>query len=80
MKTRVNLTIEDSLLKSTKRYAEKKGTSVSELVEEYFKIITRPKKRPNIIDLIESLEKPSIDENADLKELYYQDRAKKYGF
>ena len=73
MKSRLNLTIDESLLKSTKLYAEKKGTSVSELVESYFKQITLPKKRKTIIDLIESLEPPKIDLKADLKELYYQD-------
>jgi hypothetical protein len=80
MKSRLNLTIEDSLLKSMKLYAEKQHTSVSELVENYFKTITRPKKRLNIIDLVEQLEKPKIDQTAELKDLYYEERAKKYGF
>ena len=73
MKTRLNLTIEDSLLKNAKRYAEKQHASVSELVEGYFKSITKPAKRKTIIDLVEELEKPNIDPKADLKELYYQD-------
>ena len=40
MKARVNLTIEESVLHDTKLYAEKQGTSVSELVEEYLKKVT----------------------------------------
>lgn len=74
MKTRLNLTIENNLLTNMKLYAEKRHVSVSELVEDYFKSVTKPIKRKNIIDLIESLDKPNIDQNADLKELYYQDQ------
>jgi hypothetical protein len=80
MKSRLNLTIDDTTLVSIKAYAEKHHTSISELVENYFNEVTRPIKRVNIIDLIENLEKPAIDPEADLKELYYQERAKKYGF
>jgi hypothetical protein len=80
MKTRVNLTIEDSVLHDTKLYAEKKGTSVSEIVEDYLKIITKPVKRRTILDMVEELEKPKIDPETDLKELYYQERAKKHVF
>lgn len=57
MKTRISLTIDDKLLSTTKAYARRKHTSVSELVENYFKIITRPAKA-NIIDLVEKLEQP----------------------
>jgi hypothetical protein len=80
MKTRLNLTIDDALLDNIKAYASNKQTSVSELVENYFKTITKPAKRKNIINLVEKLEKPKIDSKADLKELYYQDKSKKYGF
>jgi hypothetical protein len=73
MKSHLNLSIEDSLLKSTKLYAEKHNTSISELAENYFRNLTKPVKRKSIIDLIESLEKPETDSNANLKELYYQD-------
>lgn len=73
MKSRLNLTIEDSLLKSTKLYAEKHNTSISELTQNYFERITKPVRKKSIIDLVEELPKPKIDVNADLKELYYQD-------
>lgn len=80
MKTRVNLTIEESVLHDTKLFAEKQGTSVSEIVEEYLKKITKPIKRKTIFDMIEELGPGNVDPKADLKELYYQERAKKYGF
>lgn len=80
MKTRLNLTIDEALLENIKAYASKKNTSVSELVETYFKSITRPVKKKNIIHLVEKLDKPAISQQSDLKELYYQDQSKKYGF
>jgi hypothetical protein len=80
MKSRLNLTIEDSLLKSTKIYAEKQGTSVSELVEDYFRNLTKPVKKVTIIDLIEQLPSPKIDSAIDLKTLFYEETASKYGF
>ena len=73
MKTKVNLTIEESVLHNTKLYAEKKGISVSEIVEDYLKIVTRPVKRKSIIDMVEELGPSNIDPKVDLKELYYQD-------
>lgn len=73
MKSRLNLTIEDSLLKSTKLYAEKQHISISELVEGYFKEVTKPIKRKTFADIVKELGAHNIDPKADLKELYYQD-------
>ncbi|HEY5465100.1 MAG TPA: DUF6364 family protein [Hanamia sp.] len=80
MKARLNLTIDESLLNNIKSYAARQHTSVSELVEIYFKNITRSSKRKNIIDLVNELKPPSMDIDTDLKELFYQEQAKKYGF
>jgi hypothetical protein len=79
-KERLNLTIDGTLLGAMKHYAASKQTSVSELVENYFKTVTRPVKRTNILDLVDKLDRPSIDAQADLKELYYKEQGKKYGF
>ena len=80
MKSRLNLTIDEDLLLTIKSLANKKQTSISELVEEYFKLIAKPPRRKNIIDLVESLPAPKIDNAADLKELFYQTQSQKYGF
>jgi hypothetical protein len=80
MKARLNLTIDNNLLENIKSYALKQQTSVSELVENYFKAVIKPAKRENVIDMIEKLDKPLIKEGVDLKDLYYQDKSKKYGF
>ncbi len=79
MKARLNLTIEDSLLENVKGYAVKQQKSISELVENYFKTVTKPAKRKNILQLVEKLDKPAISETADLKKLYYEENAGKYG-
>ncbi len=80
MKTRLNLTIDDDLLSSIKTYAANKQTSVSTLVENYFKRITKLPRKKNIISMIEKLEKPNINSDSDLKELFYKEQSKKYGF
>ena len=80
MKSRLNLTIENDLLLTIKTLANKRQTSISELVEEYFKVIAKPAKRKNIIDLVEGLPAPRIDNEADLKDLFYQTQSQKYGF
>jgi len=81
MKTRVNLTIDDRVLAGIKAYANSKHISVSELVEEYFINLTRAvKRKKNILDLVDKLEKPAIDEKANLKKLFYREQANKYGF
>jgi sulfur relay (sulfurtransferase) DsrC/TusE family protein len=80
MKTRLNITIDDHLLSNMKAYATRQQTSISKLVEGYFESITRHPKRKNIINLVEKLKSPQIDNSADLKKLFYKDQAKKYGF
>ena len=79
MKSKLNITIDEKLLTGAKRFANRHKTSLSQLVEAYFKRITSP-NRKNIIDLIESLPKPGLDTQGDLKKKYYEDQKSKYGF
>jgi hypothetical protein len=80
VKSRLNITIDERLLTGAKRYADRHRTSLSQLVEGYFKKIARPGSKKNIIDLIESLPKASIDSGEDLKRQYFEGQKKKYGF
>lgn len=77
MKARLNLTIDERLLLDVKKIAAKNGTSLSELVTDYFRKISRPVKQNSIIDYIEKLEKPLITGDADLSELYYKEQGHK---
>ena len=80
MKSRLNLTIDEKILDKVKYYAERHETSVSEMVETYFKSITEEKKEENIITIVDQLKKPDLPEGVDLKKQYYQEQSKKYGF
>lgn len=80
MKTRLNLTVEETLLDRIKKYASKKNTSVSELVESYFRLVLKPAGRENIIDMVEKLKQPDISDSVDLKNEFYNQQKKKHGF
>jgi hypothetical protein len=80
MKSRLNITVEESLFVPAKRYAARNNTSLSQMVEFYFKMLGRPRRQKNVIDIIEKLPKPSFKTNTDLKEAYYTDQKKKHGF
>jgi hypothetical protein len=82
MKTRLNITIEENLLDKVKAYAAKQNSSVSQLVEDYFKTITRRSRKKSLLDIIDELPKPKVNlpKDFDFKEEYYKQRAKKYGF
>ena len=79
MKARLNITIEEAILKNVKYFAEENNTSVSELVENYFKTIVKPKKKKSLSEIIKDLPKPKLEENFNWKEEYYKSKKKKYG-
>jgi hypothetical protein len=64
MKERLNLTIDGALLEAMKAYAAGKGMSVSELVESYFRQVTRPVQRQSILDMVDQLEGPENELSA----------------
>ena len=81
MKSKVNLTIEKDLLSKAKCYAIENQVSVSELVEGYFKQLTKSKRKPDIFELVKQLNiKEKFANIPDLKKAYYEDNAAKYGF
>ena len=61
MKERLNLTVDGVLLEAMKAYAASKEMSVSELVESYFRSVTRPVRGDSILDLLDRLERPGRD-------------------
>lgn len=46
MQTKLTLRLEDQLIEQAKSYAAKAGKSVSQLVAEYFKLLTSEKTKP----------------------------------
>ena len=79
MKARLSLSIDTDILKEVKKLAAKKNMSVSEMVEDYFKVITKP-KRKLLTEILDELPKPNLPEDFDWKEEYYKDKMKKYGY
>ncbi|HCN83996.1 MAG TPA: hypothetical protein DIT07_10315 [Sphingobacteriaceae bacterium] len=79
MKAKLNLTIEQELLSKIKAYASNHDTSVSQIVEDYFEVLSRPKKKESFVEFIDKLPKPQIDPNRNLRKEYYEAKAKKYG-
>lgn len=83
MKKKLNITIEENLLKKIKLYAEERETSVSNLVQEHFETLIKPPPTlPNGMTLVEymkSLPKSKIEfpEGMDWKDEYYRAKAKK---
>ena len=77
MKERLNLTIDGTLLEAMKVYAAGKGMSVSELVESYFRSVTKPIQRKNILDIVDELEAP---EPGIAEGLVFEDNKRRYGF
>ena len=49
MNTKLTLTIEKDVIEEAKKYAKDKGQSLSDLVENYFKLLTKDKRqiKPN---------------------------------
>lgn len=45
MNTKLTLTIEKEIIEVTKSYAKERGQSLSEIVENYFKLITDNKRK-----------------------------------
>lgn len=80
MKARLNLTIDEGILANIKSYAEFKKISISALVEDHFKNISKPVKHKNIVELMDEMQAPNIELPANLKQAFYEEQAKKYGF
>lgn len=43
MNTKLTLTLEQSVIESAKRYAQEKGRSLSDIIENYLRLITQEK-------------------------------------
>lgn len=80
MKNRLNITIDESLIEQAKRYAERHSISLSQLVEDYFKSLTRPARKKNILDVVRDLPTPKTNIMDTGREAYYNQQKKKYGF
>ncbi|WAC11132.1 DUF6364 family protein [Dyadobacter pollutisoli] len=82
MKSRLNLTIESTVLLLVKEYAAAHHVSVSQIVEDYLKSIVKPPlEKSNIFDMVHQLHASmEISHSEDLKKDFYEDQSQKYDF
>ncbi len=82
MNTKLTLTIEQELISRAKKYAKDKGRSLSDLVENYFKILTKSTESnkfeitPEVKSLMGAFKLP---DNFDYKEELKEEIYKKHG-
>ena len=83
MNTKLTLTIQKEVIQIAKEYAKEKGQSLSELVENYFKLITinrreiKPEELSPRIQRLRGVIKTS--EKLDYKQILTEELEKKYG-
>lgn len=83
MNTKLTLTIEKEIIEIAKEYAKEKGQSLSEMVENYFKLVTterrkiKPKELSPRIRRLRGIIK--VSEKIDYKTTLTEELSKKYG-
>ena len=82
MKTKLTLTIEKEDRKTAKEYAKEKGQSLSDLVENYFKLITRDRREIQPERLSPRIQRlrgiMTIDDDFEYKKVLTEELSKKY--
>jgi len=83
MNTKLTLTIEKEIIEVAKEYAKEKGQSLSEIVENYFKLVTvnRREIKPEQLSLRIQRLRGIIKTNEKLnhKQILTEELSKKYG-
>jgi len=81
MKTKHTLTIEKEIIEQAKVYAKDKGQSLSDLVENYFKLITKDKLKIKPNQLSPRVKRLrgilKVDNNFDYKKILTEELSKK---
>lgn len=82
MNTKLTLTIEEEVIQVAKEYAKEKGQSLSNLVENYFKLITKDRRTIKPEELSPRIQRLrgiiKTDEPIDYKKVLAEELAKKY--
>lgn len=83
MSTKLTLTIEKEVIETAKEYAKEKGQSLSEMVENYFKMITVTRRKVVPKQLSPKVRKLrgiiKTDEGFDYNQVLTEELSKKYG-
>lgn len=77
MKARLNISIDQDLLNTIQAQARCNDTSISELVEGYFRVLAfKQRRKSNLLEMVENLNIPPIDPKRDLIKEYYEARTR----
>lgn len=83
MDTKLTLTIEKKVIQTAKEYAKEKGQSLSEMVENYFKLVTVDRRKINPEQLTPRIQRLrgviKTDVELDSKKILTEELSKKYG-
>lgn len=83
MNTKLTLTIEKEVIETAKEYAKEKGQSLSEIVSNYFKLVTLNRKNINPKQLTPRIQRLrgiiKTDDELDYKKILTEELSKKYG-
>ncbi|MEQ8927715.1 MAG: DUF6364 family protein [Fulvivirga sp.] len=83
MNTKLTLTLEKEIIEAAKKYASKKGRSLSEMVENYFKFLIDAKEIENTEDISPRIKKLQgilkVDADFDYKKTLEAEINKKHG-
>jgi len=82
MNTKLTLTIEKEIIEEAKEYAKNKGQSLSDLVENYFKLLTKDKRKIKPSQLSPRVKRLrgilKVDKQFDYKKELEEELTKKY--
>ena len=83
MNTKITLTIEKDIIEEAKIYAWDKGQSLSDIVENYFKLLTKDNREIKPTQLSPRVRRLrgiiSVEEDFDYKKVLVEELSKKYG-
>lgn len=83
MNTKLTLTIEREVIESAKTYAKEKGQSLSEMVENYFKLLIKERREKENTRLSPKVQKLrgiiKVNGDFDYNQVLAEELAKKYG-
>jgi hypothetical protein len=83
MNTKLTLTLEKEVIEIAKEYAKEKGQSLSELVENYFKLLTKDSKTEEMVELSQKVKSLKgilkVDQDFDYKKVLEEEIIRKHG-
>lgn len=83
MTTKLTLSLEDEVIKEAKILAKTRGKSLSNLIENYLKVLISQKKSEDLIEISPKIKRlvgcvPQLNQDSDYKKVVAEEIFKKY--